>query len=89
MISGMEFELNFLRNKDKKEIDFIILNKRKPIVAIEVKSDSEALSDSWFAFDKTLQDIPKVQLTMNPDTDKITASGIRIVSVDLFLSGLN
>lgn len=84
-----EFELNFIRNKEKKEIDFVILNKRKPIVAIEVKNSDDNLSESWFKFEKVLKDIPKIQLTTIPNTDKITASGIRIVSIDLFLTGLN
>src|SRR5690606_34386201 len=30
-----EFELHYLKNKDQKEIDFLITNRKKPIVAIE------------------------------------------------------
>lgn len=84
-----EYELNFLRNKEKKEINFILLNKRKPIVAIEVKTNDLELSESWFKFAPILRDIPKIQLARTPNIDKITASGIRIVSMDRFLSALN
>ncbi len=84
-----EFALNYIRNKEKNEIDFIITNKRKAVVAIEVKNSDESVSNSWFEFDKALKDIPKIQLLRTPNIDKVTPSGIRLVSCETFLSGIN
>jgi predicted AAA+ superfamily ATPase len=37
-------ELRFLRDIDKREIDFVVLQKGKPIFAVEVKSGEKNLS---------------------------------------------
>ncbi len=40
---GLELELHHFRDQEQREVDFIITERRKPVVAIEVKlSDREA-----------------------------------------------
>lgn len=84
-----EFELNYVRDKNKNEIDFVVLNKRKPIVCIEVKSNHESLSPNWKKFEKNFSAIPKIQLISAPGIDRLTHAEIRIVSMSKFLGGLN
>ena len=41
---GHAMELRFLRDTDKREIDFVILRNRKPVFAVECKSGERAVS---------------------------------------------
>lgn len=44
--SGDRMELRFLRDRDKREIDFVVLKNKKPLFAVECKSGDRALSPS-------------------------------------------
>ena len=54
---GEKMELRFLRDRDKREVDFVVLKNKKPIWAVECKTGSKQLSPhlQYFA-DRT--DIP-------------------------------
>lgn len=45
-----KFELYYLRNKQKEEIDFLIAKDQKPWLPVEVKSQSTTLSPAWKTF---------------------------------------
>lgn len=62
-----DFELYFLRNKEKQEIDFLIVRDGIPWLPIEVKSRSSALSPSWRKFAPLLPCKTGIQLTMTPE----------------------
>lgn len=42
-----KFELTYLRNKEKKELDFLILKNNKPFIPIEVKLTDTTPSNNW------------------------------------------
>lgn len=44
--TGKKMELRFLRNKDGQEIDFVILEQKKPLFAVECKTGDSQLSKS-------------------------------------------
>lgn len=48
------FELYFLRDKDKKEVDFLITKNEKPFILVEVKNSHKGLSPNLFHFQKQL-----------------------------------
>ena len=37
-------ELHFLRDTDKREIDFVVLKDKKPLFAVECKSDEKKIN---------------------------------------------
>jgi predicted AAA+ superfamily ATPase len=41
---GFKMELRFLRDKDRREVDFVVLKDKKPIFAVECKSGEQNLS---------------------------------------------
>jgi predicted AAA+ superfamily ATPase len=45
-----EFELQFLRDKNKSEIDFLITKDKLPWLPIEIKSQNTSLSKAWSVF---------------------------------------
>jgi predicted AAA+ superfamily ATPase len=48
---GYAMELRYIRDKEKREIDFVVLKNKKPIFAVECKSGEERMSPhlSYFA----------------------------------------
>ena len=49
-----EFELFFLRNKEKREIDFLIVRDGEPWLPVEVKLADTQPSENWQRFAKAL-----------------------------------
>lgn len=84
---GYKLELNYLKNVDKKEVDFLISNNRKPWFAVEAKLNETSPSPSLFYYKERLK-IPYVfQVVIKKDTD-ILKDDVRIISANKFLSGL-
>ena len=64
-------ELCYLKNKDKKEIDFLLVKNKKPWLPIEVKLNDDIVSRNWSSF---LQDLPckrGIQVTYKPNVCKL------------------
>lgn len=55
------FALNYIRNKEKEEVDFLISNNNKPILLIEAKLSDDTPAKSLMNFQKILN-IPAVQI---------------------------
>ena len=49
---GFKMELRFLRDTDKREVDFVVLKNKKPLFAVECKSGDKSLSSSISYFKK-------------------------------------
>jgi hypothetical protein len=62
-----DFELFFLRNRDKQEIDFLIVRDGKPWLPVEVKHADTALSPSWNRFMPLLGCKHGLQLVYEPN----------------------
>lgn len=43
---GLEYELRYFRDTDKRKVDFIITHKKKPIMAVEVKNSEQNLDSN-------------------------------------------
>jgi predicted AAA+ superfamily ATPase len=55
------YELHFLRDKEKREVDFLIVERRKPILLVEAKLSDESPSPALLRFQRHLK-TPAVQL---------------------------
>ena len=55
---GWRMELRFLRDTDKREIDFIVLKERKPLFAVECKTGERSVSQGISYF-RERTDIPR------------------------------
>jgi predicted AAA+ superfamily ATPase len=77
------FELRYLRNKSREEIDFLILKDRKPWLPIEVKLTDTNLSPHWFSFLPQLSCAQGLQLVLTPrinTTHSVGSSIVRVIS---------
>ena len=84
---GHKAELYYLRDVDKREVDFLVTINNKPWFAVEVKLNDTSLSPSLLYFRDRLA-IPYVyQVVKKEKTDRLE-KGARIISAGRFLSGL-
>lgn len=83
-----EFKLHYLRNKEKKEIDFLITRDKKPWLPVEVKLSDTALSSNWKSFLPNLACDLGVQVVKQPGVFicyQVGNKQVIVVSADYFL----
>ncbi len=69
-----DFGLSYLRNKEKKEVDFLITNNKKPIFLIEAKLSDTSPASSLLEFQAELK-VPAIQLVNGPATTRKVIKG--------------
>ncbi len=75
-----DFELHYLRNKEKQEIDFLVVRDREPWLPVEVKMDDPAPSRNWRRFLPHLPCRLAVQTCLRPGVrDEYREDGLRLV----------
>jgi hypothetical protein len=82
-----EFDLWYLRDKEKREVDFLVTDSRKPVVLIECKLTDERPAAALDHFSGLLGRPPCIQLVRTPGVDR-TVRGTRVVSAERLLGGL-
>lgn len=84
---GHRVELCYLRDSDKREVDFLVTMDGKPWLAVEAKVGDGAVSPELVYFRDRLK-IPHVyQVVLGATTDKVV-DGVAIVPAHRFLAGL-
>jgi hypothetical protein len=68
------YDLYYLRNKEKQEVDFLITEKSNPVLLIEAKSSETQPEKSLLKFQSKLN-IPAVQLVDKPNVYKVYKNG--------------
>jgi predicted AAA+ superfamily ATPase len=81
--------LHYLRNKDGKEIDFLIVINDIPGLMLEVKWGDDSPSKNFNYFSPYLHDIGKIQLVKNIRREKSLQSGIDVLSAVNWLFNLD
>jgi predicted AAA+ superfamily ATPase len=84
---GLRAELSFLRDVDKKEVDFLVTVDRKPWFAVETKLSDEIVSAAVRYFREKLK-IPFAYQVIKKSGVHRFSQGVRIISADRFLAGL-
>lgn len=83
---GIKTELRFLRDTDKREIDFVVLKNRKPLFAVECKSGDSSISPHILYFKKRAA-IPKFYQVHKQHKDYIK-DGVRVLPFEVFCKEL-
>jgi uncharacterized protein len=83
---GHKLELYYLRDKDQREVDFLVAVGGKPWMSVEVKNQFKNIPTSVFYFKERLR-IPYNYVLTNTN-DSFVQDGIRVMSCQKFLSGM-
>lgn len=86
--SGFKTDLRYLRNAEKKEVDFLVIHNDKPWFAVEVKVNKTTASPNLEYFGSKIKIPFLFQVIKKTHTDILTDHNIRIVSADRFLLSL-
>ena len=84
---GHKAELFFLRDRDGREVDFLLAIGRKPWLAVEAKLSADKVSGQIGYFTRKLK-IPFSYQVVKETGQDFLKDGIRLISADKFLSGL-
>jgi uncharacterized protein len=81
------FELRYVRNKDQREVDFLILRDKKPWQLIECKSSDTTLASDLVRYQSLIKAPYAVQLVQKKGYDRQDRdTGIRVVDYERFFS---
>lgn len=83
--TGEKYELNYVRDRNGPEVDFLIVKNRKPLLLIEAKASDSARSKSLYYFMEKLKIEKAVQLVLSPIKAN-TKDGILVISAEEWLS---
>ncbi len=75
---GHTMELRFIRDTDKREIDFVVLKNKKALFAVECKTGDKALSPHMRYF-KERTNIPNFYQVHQGIKDYVVEDGIRVM----------
>lgn len=83
------YELFYVRDKEKREVDFLVTENRKPYLLAEVKSGDSNISPALFYYTAKLKPKFSFQIVMSPSNEASRGlTQIEVVSAERFLSAL-
>jgi predicted AAA+ superfamily ATPase len=83
------FQLHYLRNKEKQEVDFCITRDKKVWMLVECKSSDTQISPALQKFTELLKPHWSIQTVEKKNYDHLNStSGIRVMDTERFLSML-
>ena len=83
---GYRMELRYLRDTDKREVDFVVIRDGHPLFAVECKNSDQQLSPALMYF-KERTDIPYFY-QVHTGTKDMEKQGIRLLPFHLFCTEL-
>jgi predicted AAA+ superfamily ATPase len=86
---GETKKLYYLKNKDKKEIDFCITTEGTPSLMVEVKWKDGNLSPNFEVFNHFFPQVKMIQVTKELKREKTFPNGAEIRRAHNWLAGLN
>lgn len=85
---GEEYELRYFRDIDRREVDFIICLKNKPVMAIECKLDDRPIEQALKYFKNKFKAVAAWQIALHGKQDYVSGEGIRVAPALILLKTL-
>ena len=85
---GRDLELRYLRDQYGKEVDFVAVEKNKPILMVEAKLNATKIDPSLSYFKNKFPKSRAVQLVAYGSKEYVTAEGIELLTALRFLREL-
>ena len=85
---GKNIELHYFRDTDKREVDFIITENKKPIKAIECKLKAKNISPHLKYFKAKFPKVECLQVHLENKREYVSKEGIKFLTWNTFLKDL-
>lgn len=82
-VEGHRMELRYIRDTDKREVDFVVLRDRRPLFAVECKLKDKALS-AHIPYFKERTPVPRFYQVSLEGPERQLADGIAMVGFEAF-----
>lgn len=87
-VEGYRHELRYFRDRDNREVDFVVTKNDRPIWLIECKVSNTEVSPSLRYLKRRFPGARAMQLVLKPRRESQTSEGIEVVSALKFLQEL-
>jgi uncharacterized protein len=87
-VEGSDLELRYFRDVDGREVDFIVTERNKPILAVECKLSASSVDRSLRYFVERFPSVEAWQLTLDSGTHARTPEGIIVAPAAELLARL-
>jgi predicted AAA+ superfamily ATPase len=77
-VEGRDLELRYFRDVDGREVDFVVLERRRPILFVECKLTSGPLDSGLRYLVERFPRVPAWQIALRGDRDAKTPEGVRL-----------
>lgn len=85
---GRELELRYFRDVDGREVDFVVVERRKPILFVEAKLSAESVSPSLRYLKARFRAVDAYQVHLRGTRESVTPEGINLWTAARFLNTL-
>ncbi len=85
---GLDLELRYFRDKDGREVDFVVCERRRPVLMVECKIGDDEVDRSLRYLRQRFPQVPCWQVSLRGQQDHVTADGIRVAPAARLLAGL-
>lgn len=82
--TGHRTALHYVRDKEKREADFLVLIENQPRLLVEVKAGEDSFERSLFHFRRFLPEVRTIQVVLGLQRKRFSG-GVEMVSVEEFL----
>jgi hypothetical protein len=86
--AGRDLELRYFRDVDGREVDFVVVERRRPVLAVECKWSDEPIARGLRYWRERFPDCPAWQLSAQGRKDYVSPEGIRVAPALSLLSSL-
>jgi hypothetical protein len=87
-VRGRDLELRYFRDIDGREVDFVVLEKRKPILFVEAKLGDEGVAAGLRYLKQRFATTDAWQISANGSKDYVSREGIRVAPATELLGTL-
>lgn len=77
-VEGLDLELRYFRDRDGREVDFVVTDRRKPVLMVECKLAATAVDPNLRYLKTKFPDCPAWQVHADGTEDHQTLEGIRV-----------
>jgi hypothetical protein len=85
---GLDLELRYFRDSEGREVDFVVVDRRVPIMMVESKLSDSKPDRSLRYLRRRFPDCPAWQVSATGQKDFLTPEGIRVSPAVTFLKTL-
>lgn len=85
---GRDLELRYFRDTDGREVDFVVIERRKPILMVEAKLSDATVDKNLLYLKSKFPDAEAWQISAHGKKDFMTAEGVRVAPAIEYLPSL-